>query len=119
MRLGAQIFANGPAIWGGCVPPAGGWRTFCRLLASEALAKEAWYKFYCVQARSRYEVDRRTGYSPGRQSSEKALAQCRDAICLGARNLSWCRMFIASSCACPGVGLSTGPGMWLRIMQKA
>ena len=77
------------------------------------------YKFYCVQARSRYEVDRRTGYSPGRQSSEKALAQCRDAICLGARNLSWCRMFIASSCACPGVGLSTGPGMWLRIMQKA
>jgi len=21
---------NGPAIWGGCVPPAGGWRTFCR-----------------------------------------------------------------------------------------
>jgi hypothetical protein len=29
MRLGAQIFANGPAIWGGCVPPAGGWRAFC------------------------------------------------------------------------------------------
>jgi hypothetical protein len=21
---------NGPAIKGGCVPPAGGWRTFCR-----------------------------------------------------------------------------------------
>jgi hypothetical protein len=25
-----RIGHNGPAIWGGCVPPAGGWRTFCR-----------------------------------------------------------------------------------------
>jgi hypothetical protein len=23
------MHANGPAIWGGCVPPAGGWRAFC------------------------------------------------------------------------------------------
>ena len=25
-----SMFANGPAIKGGCVPPAGGWRAFCR-----------------------------------------------------------------------------------------
>ncbi len=25
-----SISYNGPAIWGGCVPPAGGWRGFCR-----------------------------------------------------------------------------------------
>jgi len=24
------VTPNSPAIWGGCVPPAGGWRTFCR-----------------------------------------------------------------------------------------
>jgi len=24
------ITANGPAIWGGCVPEYSGWRTFCR-----------------------------------------------------------------------------------------
>jgi hypothetical protein len=30
--LNVQVFrqSDGPAIWGGCVPPAGGWRTFCR-----------------------------------------------------------------------------------------
>ena len=49
------MLANGPAIWGGCVPPAGGWRTFCRLIASEVLAKKAGYNFYCVKARSRYK----------------------------------------------------------------
>ncbi|MCU0471911.1 MAG: hypothetical protein MUC93_00925 [Bacteroidales bacterium] len=25
-----MVAANGLVIWGGCVPPAGGWRTFCR-----------------------------------------------------------------------------------------
>jgi len=33
--------------------------------------------------------------------------------------LSWCRISIGSSCACPGVGLGAGPDKWLRVMQKA
>jgi hypothetical protein len=35
---------NGPAIWGGCVPPAGGWRTFCRpgTKSTQAL-RVSWY----------------------------------------------------------------------------
>jgi hypothetical protein len=45
-----------------------------------------------------------------------ALAQCCGVICLGARKLSWCRLFIAGSCACPGAGLSTVLGKWLRVM---
>jgi hypothetical protein len=77
------------------------------------------YNFFCVLARSRYKFDRRTRYSPGRQSSERALAQCRGRSCLEARNLSQCRILIVCSCACPGAGLSTGLGKWLRVMQKA
>ena len=98
---------NGPAIWGGCVPPAGGWRAFCRLLASVALAKEAGYSFYCIQVRSRYNFDRQQGNSHGGQSSEKALAQCRGISCLGARNQSWYRILIACRGACPGATLIT------------
>jgi hypothetical protein len=77
------------------------------------------YNFYCVLARSRYKFDRRPGNSPGRRSWERALVQCRGVICLGARNLSRCRMIIMGSCACPGTGLGIGPGKWLRVMQKA
>jgi hypothetical protein len=57
----------------------------------------SWYKFYWVQARSRYKFDKRPGNSPGRLNPEEALAQCRGVICPGARKLSWCRMFIGSS----------------------
>jgi hypothetical protein len=28
-------------------------------------------------------------------------------------------MYIGGSCACPGAGLSTDPGKWLRVIQKA
>ena len=31
-----------------------------------------------------------------------ALAQCRGTSCLGARNLSRCRILIGSRCGCPG-----------------
>ena len=40
------ITCNGPAIWGGCVPPAGGWHVFL----------PSWYNVYCVKARARYKV---------------------------------------------------------------
>ena len=103
-----SLATNGPAIWGGCVPPAGGWRGFCRLLASEALAKEAWCKF-CE------------------------LYECRGTNYLGARNLSRCRFYIACTCAlcppkrseggCPGAtfitNLSWVQKQKLRIRQPA
>jgi len=36
-----------------------------------------------------------------------ALVQCRETNCLGARNLSRCRILIAGKCACPGAGTIT------------
>jgi len=48
-----------------------------------------------------------------------ALAQCRGTSLIEGRKLSGCRIYIAGSCAYPGAGLSTGPGKWLRVMQKA
>jgi hypothetical protein len=41
-----SVKANGPAIKGGCVPPAGGWHVFL----------PSWYNVYCVKARARYKV---------------------------------------------------------------
>jgi hypothetical protein len=41
------------------------WRTFCRLLASVALAKEAGYKFYGALRVSRYKFDRSSEFIPG------------------------------------------------------
>ena len=41
-------------------------------------------------------------------------AQCRDASCLGASNLSWCRIFIACRCGSPGASLSTSLSMASR-----
>ena len=33
-----------------------------------------------------------------------ALAQCRGTSLIGARNLSWCRIYIAGRCGRPGAG---------------
>jgi hypothetical protein len=68
---------------------------------------------------SRYKFDKWTVNSPGICSLERALAQCRGTNYLEARNLSRCRILIVCSCANPGTWLSTGPGKWLRVMQKA
>ena len=45
---------------------------------------------------------------------KKLLAQCHGTNCLGARNMSRCRIFIVCNCANPGAGLCTGPGKWLK-----
>ena len=46
-----------------------------------------------------------------------ALAQCRGTICLGARNLSRCRILIADRCACPGVTTITNLS-WEQELSK-
>ena len=72
------------------------WRTFCRLGT----------KFDRRLRVSRYKVDQATNLSPVNKVAIEALAQCRGTSLIGARNLSRCRIFIVSRCACPGAGHS-------------
>ena len=50
------------------------------------------------------------------KSDKWALAQCRGKICLGARNLSWCRILIAGRCACPGATAITNLS-WEQVQK--
>jgi hypothetical protein len=122
------LTANGPAIWGGCVT----WRSHTatgpgtpstRGRKVVPVARQVWHAFLpsspaeaLAKVGSRYRFDRRMGYSLGRQSSDKALAQCRGTNCLGAGNLSWCRILIVCSCANPNAGFVASPCKWLRVM---
>ena len=107
-----RMLPNGPAIWGGCVtrrstgqgpgtPPQAGPQNCHGARRVWHVFLPSWYKFYCVLARSRYNFDVVANLSPV-TNLWRALAQCRGTNCLGARNLSWCRIFIACRCACPG-----------------
>jgi len=52
------------------------------------------------------------------QSWWRALAQCRGTNYLGARNLSRCRILIASRCACPGATAITNLSWVQELKQK-
>ena len=109
----SAIAHNGPAIWGGCVTrrqhraeswypaPAGqkivtvqgGYGTcFCRHGT----------KFVALRRGRGTRLLSGREFLPVQKFDKWALAQCRDASCLGCRKLSWCRMFIGCSCANPG-----------------
>ena len=51
------------------------------------------------------------------QSWLRVLAQCRGTSCLGARNLSLCRIYIADRCACPGANTITNLS-WVQELSK-
>src|SRR4030042_376253 len=88
-----SITTNGPAIWGGCV-------------TRRKQRAESWYPApagpeNCHGARRVW----RTFCRPGTNFIEHY--ECRGTICLEARNLSRCRISIASRCACPGAATIT------------
>jgi len=92
-RVGIQFFiANGPAIWGGCVTRrkhrAGSW--YPALAGPENChgARRVWRGF----CKSRYKFCRSRA--------------CRGTSLIGARNLSRCRIYIASRCGRPGASFS-------------
>ena len=106
-----SICTNGPAIWGGCVTRR---KHPGRVLVPQREqnchgARRVWHSF-CrhgtnfidITGVSRYKFDRSQRTYHGVTIWWRALAQCRGTNCLGARNLSRCRILIAGRCACPG-----------------
>ena len=95
--------------------PSGSW-SWCFRQNSLPVARQVWRAFcrpgtnFIAFWRGRgTKFDRRQGLSPGIQCWKTALAQHRGISYLGGRKLSWCRMFIACSCANPGAGVLSGP----------
>ena len=131
------MLPNGPAIKGGCVTwrsiRAGSWY-FSREIVPVQDRYGVLFAVFALRSFSEggpgtnfiaCRRGRGTSFINGRdivpvdEVAKMAMAQCRGTNCLGGRKLSWYRILIACSCACPGAGLSTGPGKWLRVMQKA
>ena len=125
------IAYNGPAIKGGCVtwrshPATGPGTPSTRGQKIVPVARQVWRAF-CHHGRNFIELRRGRGTSlissreivPVDEVGRRALAQHRGTSLIGGRYLSRCRILIDGSCASPGAGVTTGPGKWLRIMQKA
>ena len=109
-----QFFANGPAIWGGCVtrrsiraesryPAAGGTTKLSRCKEGMAHFLTSGYKFFWALRVSRYKFDRSQkivmvqNVCCGHLRSVAVQVWSEPVICQGTRN------FIAGRCACPGL----------------
>jgi len=105
-----HIFANGPAIWGGCVTRhkhrSGSW-----YFSHKAVTVQGGYgTCFCRHGTNfiRWWRDRGRSFLSGweivsvQKTSKWALAQYRGISCLEASNLSRCRILIGCRCACPG-----------------
>jgi len=120
------MLPNGPAIWGGCV-------------TRRRIRVESWYfsrevvkvqegygVLFAVQVQIllsitcvAVQVWSEPRVYPGLQSWWRALAQCRGTNCLGARNLSRCRILIEGRWACPGASTFTKLSCGQEQKQKA
>ena len=103
---------NGPAIKGGCVTwrshPATDPGTLAVIYPGGkpgmACFLPSGYKFYCMQARSRYKFSKWTRIYPGRRNLVNGqLAQCRGTSYPGARICLGIESFITCRCAYPGL----------------
>jgi len=104
------MLPNGPAIWGGCVTRRSN-RAESWYFSQKVVTVQGGYGTCFCRHGTKFIACRRgrgTKFLSGRelvpvQKFDKwALAQCRDAIYLEARNLSWCSYLIACRCAYPG-----------------
>jgi len=115
---------NGPAIWGGCVTRrsirAGSW-----YFSQKVVTVQGGYgALFAVMVQILLSVTRvaiQVRSEPvnyhGTECLLGALAQCRGTICLGARNLSRCRILIAARCACPGATAITNLS-WVQEQKQ-
>ena len=120
-----SIFANGPAIWGGCVTRrsirAGSW-----YFSQKAVTVQGGYgALFAVMVQIllsitsvAVQVWSEPRIYPRLQIWWRALAQCRGTICLEARNLSRCRNLIVCRCAYPGATIITNLSWGQEQMQK-
>ena len=116
---------NGPAIKGGCVTRrkhrAGSWY-FSRKIVTVQGGYGALFAVHGTNFIEHYEcrgtsLIRAGKLSPVTEVGKWALAQCRGTSCLGARNLSRCRILIACRCACPGAATITNLS-WVQEQKQ-
>jgi len=100
---------NGPAIWGGCVTrrehrprPEFFSQKAVTVQGGDGALFAVMVQILMSITRVAVQVWSEPRIYPRLQSYLRALAQCRGTNCLGARNLSRCRIQIAGRCACPG-----------------
>ncbi len=124
-----RVTANGPAIKVGCVtrrkhraeswyPASGRARNLSRCKEGMAHFLPSGYKFNWVQARSRYKFGRSREFIPGYKAGGGHWRSVAFTKCLGARNLSRCRVLIAGRCAYPGLAAITNLSYVQEQKQK-